>query len=71
VNSSQARKSLKAARPVGHPRPPDLATMSEDEIEERRATVAKLWDLSDRAQDGDEKAVLEIRKVLEGSPDLA
>jgi hypothetical protein len=45
--------------------------MSEREIEERRATVAKLCDLSDKAQDGDEKAVLEIRKVLDGSPDLA
>jgi hypothetical protein len=71
VSSSAARKSLEAARPIGHPRPPDLATMSEDELEERRATVAKLWDLADRAQDGDEKAVLEIRKILDGSPDLA
>ena len=71
MSSSQARKSLKAARPVSHPRLPDLAAMSKDEIEERRAAVAKLQDLSDRAQDGDEKAVLEIRKILEGSPDLA
>ena len=60
-----------AARPVGYPGLPNLATMSEDEIEERRATVAKLCDLSDRAQDGDEKAVLEIRKILDSSPDLA
>ena len=71
MGSSQARKSLEAARPVGHPGLPNLAAMSERELEERRATMAKLCDLSDRAQDGDEKAVLEIRKVLEGSPDLA
>jgi hypothetical protein len=45
--------------------------MSEGEIEERRATVAKLRDLSERAQDGDEEAALNIRKILEGSPDLA
>jgi len=45
--------------------------MSKDEIEERRATVAKLQDLSDRAQDGDEEAALNIRKILDGSPDLA
>jgi hypothetical protein len=71
VSNSQARKSLESARPIGHPGSPDLAAMSEREIEERRATVAKLRDLADRAQDGDEKAVLEIRKILDGSPDLA
>ena len=48
-----------------------MAAMSEDEIEERRATVAKLRDLSGRAQDGDEEAALNIRKILDGSPDLA
>jgi hypothetical protein len=71
VSSSAARKSLRAVQPVGNPGPPDLAAMSEDELDERRATVAKLRDLSDRAQDGDEKATLEIRKILNGSPDLA
>jgi hypothetical protein len=62
---------LEAARPIGHPGPPDLAAMSKDEVEERRATVAKLRDLSDRAQGGDKEAALEIRKVLDGTPDLA
>jgi hypothetical protein len=56
---------------MGHLGPPDLAAMNKDEIEERRATVAKLQDLSDRAQDGDAKAALNIRKILDGSPDLA
>jgi hypothetical protein len=45
--------------------------MSKDELEERRATLAKLEDLSERAQDGDEEAVLDIRKILDSSPDLA
>jgi hypothetical protein len=62
---------LEAARPIGHPGPPDLAAMSKDEVEERRATVAKLRDLSDRAQGGDKEAALEIRKVLDDTPDLA
>jgi hypothetical protein len=48
---------------VGHPGPPNLAVMSEDEIEERRATVAKLRDLADRAQDGDQEAALDIRRT--------
>ncbi len=69
--SGEARKSLKAARPVGNPGPPDLAAMSKDELEERRATVAKLADLTERAQGGDEQAALDIRKILDGSPDLA
>jgi hypothetical protein len=71
VSSSADRNSLEAARPIGHPGPPDLATMSEDELEECRATVATLRDLSDRAQAGDEEAALNIRKVLDDSPDLA
>jgi len=69
--SSEARKSLKAARPLGHPGSPDLTATSKGEIEERRATVAKLRDLTEKAQDGDEEAALDIRKILDGSPDLA
>ncbi len=69
--SSEARKSLEAARPVGHPGVPDLAAMSKGEVEERRATVAKLRDLMGKAQDGDEGAALDIREILDGSPDLA
>jgi hypothetical protein len=69
--SSEARKSLEAARPVGHPGAPNLPAMSNDEVAERRITLAKLRDLTERAQDGDEEAVLEIRKILDGSPDLA
>ena len=71
MGSSADRKSLEAARPIGHPGPPNLAVMSEDEIEERRATVAKLRDLADKAQDGDQEAALDIREILDGSPDLA
>ena len=61
----------KAARPVGHPGNLDLAAVSEGEVEERRATVEKLRDLTGKAQDGDEEAALEIRNILDESPDLA
>jgi hypothetical protein len=45
--------------------------MSKGEIEERRATIAKLLNPMERAQDGDEGAVLDIREILDGSADLA
>ncbi len=69
--SNEARKSSNASRPVGHPGPPDLAALSESEVEERRATVEKLRDLTEKAQDGDEEAALAIREILDDSPDLA
>jgi hypothetical protein len=60
-----------AARPVGHPGVLDLAARSEGEVEERRATVEKLRDLTGKAQDGDEEAALDIRNILDENPDLA
>ena len=69
--SNAARKSLKAARPVGHPGTPDRTAMGEGELEERRATVARLGELTEKAQNGDEEAALDIREILDGSPDLA
>jgi hypothetical protein len=69
--SIEARKSLKAARPVGHPGVLDRATMTKGELEERRATVARLRDLTETAQQGDEEAALDIREILDASPDLA
>jgi hypothetical protein len=45
--------------------------MSKDELEERRATVAKLRDLSEKAEDGDRDAALALKAILDGSPDLA
>ena len=56
---------------MGHPGAPDPAAMSKGEIEERHATVAKLWNLMERAKGGDEDAVLNIREILDGSADLA
>jgi hypothetical protein len=49
----------------------DLAAVSEGEVEERRATVEKLRDLTGKAQDGDEEAALDIRNILDENPDLA
>jgi hypothetical protein len=45
--------------------------MGEGELEERRTTVARLGDLVEKAQHGDEGATLEIREILDASPDLA
>lgn len=47
--SSEARKDSKALRPVGHPGLPNRAAMSGGELEERRATVAKLRALVEKA----------------------
>ena len=69
--SDQARKNSEAARPVGDPGLPDHAAMSPGDIEERRATLAKLRDLMGRAQDGDKEAAVAMRETLDGSPDLA
>jgi hypothetical protein len=69
--SDNSKNSLKAARPVGHPRLPDLAKMSKGALEERRATVVQLRDLTEKAQEGGEDAALAIREILDGSPDLA
>jgi hypothetical protein len=69
--NKENRKSFKAVRPVGNPGAPDIAGMGKGEIEERRATLARLRELNGQAQDGDEGATLEIRKVLDASPDLA
>jgi hypothetical protein len=67
----EPRKRLKAARPVGNPGPPDPAATGKGELEERRATIARLKDLTEKAQNGDEEAALRMREILDGSPDLA
>lgn len=64
-------RGSKAARPVGDPGTLDPTTIGKSEAEERRATVAKLVDLIDKAREGDDDAALDLRKVLDGSPDLA
>ena len=69
--NAENRKGQKALRPVGHPGSPDKAAMGAGELEERRATVARLRDLMGKAERGDEGAALDIRKVLDGAPDLA
>ena len=56
---------------MGHPGLVDRVELSEGELEERRATVEKLRDLTEKAQDGNEEAAIELRKILDVSPDLA
>ena len=69
--SNKDRKSPKKLLPVGHPGDPDLAAMSESGIEERRAAIAKLQGLNEKAEQGDREAVRGIRKLLAENPDLA
>ena len=45
--------------------------MSEDEVQERREIVARLHELTKRAEKGDRKVIPELREILDGSPDLA
>jgi hypothetical protein len=65
------QNSREKGRPVGCPALPDLSAMSEREIEQRRVTVSRLRELTEKAENGDKKAVSEIREILEQSPDLA
>jgi hypothetical protein len=57
--------------PVGSLQEPDPAAMTKEERDTRRATVERLSDLFKKAEKGNEKAVPEIRKILQESPDLA
>jgi hypothetical protein len=65
------RKTPRAIRPAGCPSSPDLAAKSEDEVQERREIVARLQELTKRAEKGERKVVPEMREILDGSPDLA
>ncbi len=56
---------------MGNPGTADPSAMGESEAEERRAAVAALEDLMERAREGDEHAALDLRKVLDANPDLA
>ena len=58
-------------RPVGSLQEPDLAAITKEERDARRDTVERLSGLFKQAEKGNEKAVPEIRKILQESPDLA
>jgi hypothetical protein len=65
------KEIAKVSRPVGCPPSPDLAAMSKGEIKERRDVVARLRELTKKAEKGNKKVLPEIRKILDESPDLA
>ena len=69
--SNKYRKKPNAALPVGHPGDPDLAAMSNEEIDERKAVVGKLRNLNEKAEQGDKEAAHGISKLLDENPDLA
>ena len=64
-------KTPRAIRPAGWPPSPDLVALSEDQVQERREIVARLEELTKRAEKGDRKVIPEIRGILDRSPDLA
>jgi hypothetical protein len=61
----------KASCPVGCPPQSNLATTSEEEVEERREIINRLLDLTEKAQKGNKKVVPEIRQILDRNPDLS
>ena len=71
IENGRTPRTTYKDRPVGCPTPPDLAAMSEEEIEERRKTVSELRELTRKAEEGDKKAIPALRKIFDGSPDLA
>jgi hypothetical protein len=58
-----------ASRPVGCP--PDLAPMSDQELEEHGTIIGRLQELAREAEEGNDEVVGEIRAILEGNPGLA
>ncbi len=61
------KKSLR----VGQPALPDSATMTKEELDERRKTVERLKTLTKRVEEGEEEAMPALRELLDESPDLA
>ena len=61
------RKSLR----VGNPAPPNPATMTEEELDERRKAVERLKTLTKRVEEGEEGAMPALRELLDENPDLA
>ncbi len=58
-------------RPVGCPPGPDLSAMTKEELKARRDTLARLQDLTKKAETGDKTAVPELRDMLQESPEIA
>ena len=58
-------------RPVGCPPEPNRSAMTKEELETWRDTVGRLRQLVKKAENGTKKAVPEIRRILEESPELA
>ena len=69
--SNLDRNKSSLALPVGHPEQDDGVSVSQAEPEERQASIEKLRTPVQKAQSGDEDAVLGIRKILDNTPDLA
>ncbi len=63
-------KPTPPSRPTGRPPTTDLATVSEQGLEELREIVGRLRELARKAEQGNHEVVSEIRQILEDDPDL-
>jgi hypothetical protein len=65
------KEIAKVSHPVGCPPSPNLAAISEEEVEDRREIITRLHELTKKAQKGNKKVIPEIREILDRNPDLA
>jgi len=66
ISSAPKKKSLR----VGQPGPPDLATTTKEDLDERRETIERLRNLTERVEEGEERAMPALRGLLDENPDL-
>jgi hypothetical protein len=69
VRSAPKKKSLR----VGRPAPPDPTTVTKEDLDERRKTIERLGDLTERVEEGEEGeegAMPALRGLLDENPDL-
>ena len=72
---AQKKKNKPALQPyedraVGCPPDKELSVMTKEELETRRATLARLKELVKKAEKGKKEGLPEIRKILQENPDL-
>ena len=76
MSEERAQKKNKPAlqpyedRPVGCPPDPELSAMTKEELETRRATLARLNELVKKAEKGNKEGLPETRKILQENPIL-
>jgi hypothetical protein len=64
--SAPKKKSLRVEQPA----PPDLATITKEDLDGRRNTIERLGNLTERVEEGEEGAMPALRGFLDENPDL-